>query len=131
MLSHAKLEQARIIGQIQKCYTNSDALLTPTVNQIEFEKAIQKDNTSFFFEEVIKGYAGEQIAAIEKEQDETAKQEILKKSNEDLSSLQKIHVVFDNVVKGIYVDVIDTITKSYKDNEINRLLDRVGKSAVK
>ncbi len=122
-----KHEQARIIGQIQSCYSNVSTLVRPTINQIEFEKAVKEDKTPFYFEEVIKAYAGETLSTIEKEQDEIKKSEILIDSNKQLSSLEKINVVFDNVSKGIYVDVIDTETNTYKDNSINRKLERVGK----
>jgi hypothetical protein len=126
MLTQAKKDQARIIGQIQKSYNNAGSLLNPTINQIEFEKAIKKDNTPFFFEDVIKSFASTQLKAIDLEKDETLKTEMIQKSSTEIASLEKIDIVFDNMIKGIYVDVIDLETKTYKDNEINRLLDRVG-----
>ena len=123
----AKGEQARIIGQIQSVYKNTDSLLKPTINQVEFEKAIQEDKTAFFFDNVVKGFASEAIAKAEKEQDEDKKQEIIKSSAAQLASLQPIQVVFDKMVKSIYVDVICLETNTFKDNAINRKLDRVGK----
>lgn len=128
MLSHSKTEQARIIGQIQGCYNNASSLIRPTINQIEFEKAIKEDNTLFFFDDVIKAYAGVTLEKIEKETDEVKKSEILVESKGELSSLEKINVVFDNITKGLYVDVIDTETNTYKDNALNRKFDRVGLS---
>lgn len=123
----AKGEQARIIGQIQGCYKNTDSLLKPTINQVEFEKAIQEDKIPFFFDNVIKSYAADAISKAEKEADETEKQEIIKSSANELASLQPIQVVFDKMVKSIYVDVICLETNTFKDNAINRKLDRVGK----
>lgn len=122
-----KQNQARIIGQIQGCYNNVSSLVRPTINQIEFEKAIKEDKTSFFFEDVIKSYAGTVLESIESEKDEVKKSEILTVSQKELSSLERISVVFDNVIKGFFVDVIDIETNLYKDNAINRKFDRVGK----
>lgn len=130
MLTHSKQETARIIGQIQGCYNNRTSLIRPTVNQIEFEKAIQEDKTAFYFEDVIKSYSSEILSKVESEKDEVKKSEILTKSNEQLSSLEKINVVFDNMVKSIYVDVIDINTNTYKDSAINRKLDRVASVVV-
>ena len=130
MYSHSKTNQARIIGQIQGCYKNTKTLLTPTINQIEFEKAVREDSTSFFFDEVIKGYATETLKKVEKETDEIKKSEILTDSKTELNSLERVDVVFDNMTKSMYVDVIDTTTNTYKDNAINRKFDRVGEVVV-
>ena len=130
MYSHSKTNQARIIGQIQGCYKNTKTLLTPTINQIEFEKAVREDSTPFFFDEVIKGYATETLKKVERETDEIKKSEILTDSKTELSSLERVDVVFDNMTKSMYVDVIDTTTNTYKDNAINRKFDRVGNVAV-
>lgn len=128
MVSHSKIEQARIIGQIQGCYNNTATLIRPTINQIEFEKAVTEDKIPFYFDDVIKAYAGETLTKIEKETDEVKKGEILFESNKELSTLEKINVVFDNLTKSIYVDAIDPVSKTYKDNALNRKLDRVGKT---
>lgn len=128
MFSNQAKERARIIGQIQKCYINSEALLTPTINQVDFEKAIQKDKTNFFYEEVIKSYTDKQLKAINAEPDNEKQKEIIAKSEQELACLQKVHVVFDSMVKGLYVDVIDPATNTFKDNEINRYFNRVGKA---
>ena len=128
MFSNQAKERARIIGQIQKCYINSEALLTPTINQVDFEKAIQKDKTNFFYEEVIKSYTDKQLKAINAEPDNEKQKEIIAKSEQELACLQKVHVVFDSMVKGLYVEVIDPATNTFKDNEINRYFNRVGKA---
>lgn len=125
----AKGEQARIIGQIQSVYSNAGSLLKPTINQVEFEKAIKEDNTAFFFEDVVKGFATKALSDIEKEEDEVKKQAILKASADQLASLRPVNVVFDKMVKSIYVDSICTETNTFKDNAINRKLDCVGKAA--
>ena len=121
-----KYEQARIIGQIQSIYSNASSLLKPTINQVDFEKAIKEDETRFYFDDIIKGYTSKTLEEINKETDEVKKSEILFQSMEQLSSLQPIDVVFDKVTKSIYVDVIDRESNSYKDNAINRKLNRVG-----
>lgn len=128
-LQGPKHEQARIIGQIQGIYSNASSLLTPTINQVEFEKAIKEDNTSFYFDDVIKGYADKALNDISKEPDDKKKEEILKSSSNQLSSLEPVQVVFDKMTKSIFVDVIDLTTNCYKDNAINRKFDRVGKTA--
>ena len=124
----AKTEQARIIGQIQGIYNNADSLLEPTINQVEFEKAIKEEKISFYFDDVIKGFAADAISKAEVEEDEAKKDELLKSSASQLASLQPVQVVFDNVIKSIYVDVIDVQTGFYKDNAINRKFNRVGRS---
>lgn len=123
----AKSEQARIIGQIQSVYSNASSLLKPTINQVEFEKAIKEDNTPFFFEDVIKGFTTKALSEIESEKDEVKKQELIKASVDEVASLRPVEVVFDKMVKSIYVDVICLETNTFKDNAINRKLDRVGK----
>ena len=130
MSNHSKHEQARIIGQIQGCYNNTQTLLKPTINQIEFEKAIKEDKTLFFFDEVIKSYASETLRKAVAEEDSIKKSEILLESKRELSPLEKIDVVFDNMVKSIYVDVIDAATNTYKDNALNRKFERVGNVAI-
>lgn len=122
----AKTEQARIIGQIQSIYKDSKSLLTPTINQVEFEKAITEDGTKFFFDDVIKGFVDKALQDAEKETDEVKKSELLLSSASQVASLEKVNVVFDNMQKSIYVDVIDLNHKTYKDNAINRKLERVG-----
>jgi hypothetical protein len=122
----AKGEQARIIGQIQGIYSNADSLLKPTMNQVEFEKAIQEDKILFYFSDVVKSFSADALSKIEKEEDVVKKQEILKSSSDQLASLQSVEVVFDKMVKSIYVDVICLDTNTFKDNAINRKLDRVG-----
>lgn len=124
----AKGEQARIIGQIQSVYSNASSLLKPTINQVEFEKAIQEDKTPFYFDHVIKGYATDALSRIEKEEDPSKKEEIAKSAADQFASLQPVEVVFNKVVKSIYVDVICLDTNTFKDNAINRKLDRVGQS---
>ena len=98
------------------------------INQIEFDRAIQEDKTKFYFNDVVKSYATETLSKIEKESDEIKKSELLLESKTELSSLGIVDVVFDNVVKSFYVDVIDTETNTYKDNAINRKFDRVGRA---
>jgi hypothetical protein len=126
MFTHPKSETARIIGQIQGCYKNVDTLIKPTINQIEFEKAIKEDKIAFYFDEVIKAYATSTLEAIEAETDEVKKSEIAIESKNNFSTLENVNVVFDNIVKSIYVDVIDINTNTYKDNAINRKFERVG-----
>ncbi len=126
MLSHSKIEQARIIGQIQGCYSNASTLLKPTVNQIDFEKAVKEDKTPFFFEDVIKGYASKALTEIQEEKDEVKKAEILSEAKKQLAPLSKVVVVFDNMSKSLFIEAIDVETNTYKDISINRLLDRVG-----
>lgn len=128
--NHTKHEQARIIGQIQGCYNNTEILLKPTINQIEFEKAIKQDKIGFYFDDIIKSYASDILKQVEEETDSVKKSEILSDSKDALICLEKIDVVFDNMVKGIYVDVIDSTTNTYKDNAINRKFERVGEVAV-
>ncbi len=130
MLTHSKSEQARIIGQIQGCYNNVSTLIRPTINQIEFEKAVREDKISFFFDDVIKAYATDTLKKVEEETDSVKKSETLTSAKNQLSSLEKIDVVFDNMLKSFHVDVIDTETNTYKDNAINRRFDRVGEVAV-
>lgn len=130
MFTHPKNEQARIIGQIQGCYNNVSSLIRPTINQIEFEKAVKEDKISFFFDDVIKAYATDTLKKVEEEADQIKKGEILIEAKNQLTSLEKINVVFDNVVKSMHVDVIDTETNTYKDNELNRIFDRVGELAT-
>jgi hypothetical protein len=125
----AKTEQARIIGQIQSVYTNAPDLLKSTMNQLEFEKAIQEDKTPIFFNDVVKGYASDALNRINKETDEVKRGEILKSSFNQLACLSPITVVFDRMTKSVYVDAIDLESGLYKDIAINRKLDRVGKSA--
>lgn len=131
MFSHAKKETARIIGQIQGSYNNSRTLVSPTINQLDFEKAVTEDKTRFFFDDVIKAFAEDNLKKAESEKDEIKKSEILSESTKEFSCLEKINVVFDNVTKSFFVDVIDTETRTYKDNAINRKFERVGLSAVK
>lgn len=130
MFNHAKNEQARIIGQIQGCYNNVSSLIRPTINQIEFEKAIKEDKITFFFDDVIKAYAADSLKKVEDESDSIKKGEILFEAKNQLSPLEKIDVVFDNMVKSMHVDVIDITTNTYKDNAINRKFERVGKVAT-
>ena len=126
MLTHSKSEQARIIGQIQGCYKNTSSLIRPTINQIEFEKAVREDKISFYFDDVIKAYATDSLKKAEGEADSLKKGEILTAAKTQLNSLEKIDVVFDNMVKSMYVDVIDTTNNTYLDNALNRKFDRVG-----
>lgn len=131
MSNHSKIETARIIGQIQGCYNNVGVLLKPTINQVEFEKAIQEEKIPFFFDHVIKGYAGDALKRVEAETDEIKKGEIAAEASKEFLPLEEITVVFDNVQKSIFVDVIDITTGTYKDNAINRKFDRVGRAVVK
>lgn len=123
----AKSEQARIIGQIQGMYSNASSLVKPTMNQVEFEKAVREERIDFYFDNVVKGYASEAMSKIEKEEDDVKKSEILTESFNQLSCLSPVDVVFDKMIKSIYVDLIDVESKTYKDNSINRKFSRVGK----
>lgn len=126
MLHQAQLETAKRIGQIQGCYKNVETLLVPTVNQVDFEKALAEDNTKFYLDKFVKSYAAESLKEIESEQDAIKKGELAVFSANQLNSLERVDVVFDGITKSIFVDAIDPETKTYKDNGINRLFNRVG-----
>lgn len=128
-MSHSpKEEQARIIGQLAGIYKNSNALLTPMINQVDFEKAINEDNIDFYLDNIVKGFAAETIKKMDNS-DDIQKSELEAESKKDLGRLQYVTVVFDNMHKGVYVDVIDTETNTYKDNAINRKFNRVGQKS--
>lgn len=123
-----KQEKARILGQINSCYSNSNQLITPKINQIEFEKAINDDKLVIFVEDMFKSYSESALEQSQNEEDDLKKSEILINCKKELSRLSKIDIVFNNLVKSVWVDSIDIETNTYKDSSINRILNRVGKA---
>lgn len=121
-----KLKQAENIGRMSAIYSNSKELLTPTINSIAFEKAMKESDTKFYFEEIVKGFISKSLKEIESEKDEIKKGEHTITIAQNFNYLEKINVVFDGIMKSIYVDVIDIATNKYKDNAINKSFDRVG-----
>lgn len=122
---HPKTEQARISGNILRSYNGTEKL-TPVINQVEFEKSVKEDNITFYLDDVIKSWSGDMIKKLEEEKDEVKKSELNDQITNQISSLKKIDVVFDKVMKSVWVDVIDTESKTIKDNSLTRKLNLAG-----
>jgi hypothetical protein len=122
---HAKVEQARIAGNILSLYSNAKAIVTPTINQVDFEKSVREDKISFFFDEIVKRFATDKQIQLDKEKDPIKKAELGKKIETELGGLVKVDVVFDSMKKSMWVDIFDTESKTYKDNSLTRQLNLV------
>ncbi len=118
-MNHVKLNQARIIGQIQKSYSNSQALTTPTMSFEDFEKCQKDDNIQFFLKDVVKGYTEKVI--------KEGKEEAIEKAEKEFAPLKALNVVSQTGVNVVYYDAVDIEKGEYKDNSINRFLNRSGK----
>lgn len=124
-----KIEHAKIAGQILSCYKNTTNLVIPIINQIEFEKSITEDNIPFILDTVMKSYIPDMISKLEKEKDRIKKSELNDKIQSELEPLRQVNVVFDRVVKSVWVDIVDTEKKIYKDNSLTKKLNLAGKPA--
>lgn len=125
---HAKLEQARIAGNILSCYNNVAKFTTPIINQVEFEKSVTEDKINFILPDVMKSWTESMIAKLEAEKDKIKKSELDEQIQKEIAPLAKVDVVFNNVVKSMYVDIIDIETKKYKDNSLTKKLSLAGKA---
>ncbi len=125
---HPKLEQARIASNILNSYNGVQKLTRPIINQVEFEKAVIEDKIQFYSEEVLKSWSTKMLDQLEQETDSIKKAELDSRIQEQIKPLVRIDVVFDSVVKSVYVDILDQ-DKKYKDNSLTQKLNLVGKSA--
>lgn len=124
---HPKFEQARISANILSCYNGVQKLTTPIINQIEFEKSVIEDKILFYPDEVMKSWSSKMIDSLNKEKDEIKKSELNNNIQKQMESLCKVNVVFDKVVKSVYVDIINAESKTYKDNSLTKKLNLAGK----
>lgn len=124
---HPKFDQARIASQILSCYNGTDKLTTPIINQVDFEKSIQEDKINFVLDNVMKSWSSSMISKLEEEKDEVKKSELNTEITKEISVLHKIDVVFDRMVKSVWVDIIDVTTKTFKDNSLTKKLNLSGK----
>lgn len=120
-----KTEQARIAGNILSCYHNVNKLTIPIIDQVEFEKSVFNDKIPFILDEIMKSWSGEMITALEVEKDEVKKSELNSAITSEIGSLFKIDVVFDKVKKSVWVDIVDSEKKCFKDNSLTRKLNLV------
>lgn len=122
---HPKLDQARISQNILNSYNNVKTLTRPAINQIEFEKSVSEDKIDFYLEDVIKGYIAKMISKLESEKDLIKKSELDNEIQDQLAPLVQIDVVFNNVTKSVWVDILDSDTKKYKVNSLTKKLKLV------
>lgn len=127
---HPKFEQARIASNILKSYNNSDALVTPIINQIEFEKSIIEDKITIVPDEVMKSWAGKMQEKLQNEKDAIKKSELSQEIEGQIRPLHKVDVVFNSVVKSVWADIVDVETKRFKDNSLTRKLNISGKTVA-
>lgn len=126
---HAQLDRAYKAGQILSCYKETTQHTTPIINQIEFEKSVSEDKIPFVLDNVMKSYTSDMMKKLEEEKDIIKKSELDEQIQTELSVMRKVNVVFDSVVKSVWVDIIDPVTKLYKDNSLTKKLNIAGKAA--
>lgn len=126
---HAQLDRAHKAGQILSCYKETSNFTTPIINQVEFEKSVNEDKIPFVLDNVMKSYSSDMMKKLEAEKDIIKKSELDEQIQTELSVMRKVNVVFDSVVKSVWVDIVDPVTKLYKDNSLTKKLNIAGKAA--
>ena len=127
MTSEQKLHKAKIIGQIQSCYSDIAKSLDTTISHEDFTNAYKESITEgsafkFYTEDVVKGFCESALKDLEKSDSATSRSDI----DKQLSGLEKITVVSDNGLPvSIFAETKDVEKGDYLDNTLNRFLGRV------
>lgn len=93
-MQQVKKERARILGQIQKSYINSDVLVDQLMIVEDFEKSLTEDDI-FYTQDQLNKYMGAIQEKIDKAENQTDKDSILEKSKQEMELLQKKVLVND------------------------------------
>lgn len=122
ILERAQLHKAEQIGRILACYGEQvKDITTPTLSQVDFEKAVKDGQIKFYLDDRIQKALVQAQDAL-KNVDTLQKSDLSGKIRDEFGCLLKVNVVFNNATKTVWVDCIDPLSKGYKDNAITRQL---------
>lgn len=127
MISDSKLHQAKIIRQIQSCYSNIEKSLDTTISHEAFiiackESVTEEKPIHFYSEEVIKGFCESILGDLQK----SDSPEVRENAEKQLKGLEKFSIVGNHgVPQVVFVETTDVEKGEYLDNAINRHLGRI------